>query len=92
MTWGNRIPYTQKQICEEMGLNKSTVSTSFKRLKNAGVLLVDTRVMGRVVYRISENYAVKGKRELQGTQKLVDDVIAKTESKKSLKLLQGGKP
>ena len=56
----NFISISQKDICEQLKMDKSNVSKSMTKLLNKGIILKGPRLNGIYTYTLNANYAYKG--------------------------------
>lgn len=74
----NFISISQKDICQQLKMDKSNVSKSFAKLINKGIILKGPRLSGIYTYILNANYAYKGqlkylKKERKKHLELVED-------------------
>lgn len=68
--YGGTIKSTQTEIAKKLELTPSRVNRAFKRLKDAGMILTAGLDKGTPTFKIANIYAIKGKRELDGSSEL----------------------
>ena len=56
----NYISISQKEICEQLKMDKSNVSKAMTKLLNKGIILKGPRLNGIYTYTLNANYAYKG--------------------------------
>ncbi|WP_299081682.1 hypothetical protein [uncultured Paraglaciecola sp.] len=80
--YGNEIKSTQVEIAFALRMAISTVNRSFARFRQMKMIEASGAVKGTPTYRVSDDYLVKGKRELDGTSKMTDVIYADFVNKK----------
>ena len=58
--FGNEVPYTQKQIADELGLKPSAVSRSIKELLDKRYIMVSRQIGTSKLYMLDPDFAWKG--------------------------------
>ena len=92
LMWGNKVRYSQKEIAEMLGMDKSSISRAFKKLKDRGVIYKDKRITSRTVFLMNTKYAIKGKPQLDGTSELVEkERVNQTAAKLGWSVVSGGR-
>ena len=59
--YGNALAVTQREIAEELQIDPSNVSKSFKRLLDLGIILEGPKIGPLKTYRLNPAYGWKGK-------------------------------
>lgn len=92
LKWGNRVRYNQKEIADLLGIDKSSVSRAFKKLKDRGVIYRDKRITSRAVFLMNTKYAIKGKAQLDGAETIAEkERVNHTAARLGWKVVSGGK-
>lgn len=69
----NYINIPQKQICDELKIKKSNVSTSIKKIIELGILHKGVRIGSCLTYRLDPNFGYKGKsKNISSLDKSID--------------------
>lgn len=72
LSFGGKIPHSQKRIAKELGCSRRSVVNTFSKLKKAGVIYRDEKETESVVYRMNDDFAVKGKTRMIRTKQLIE--------------------
>lgn len=70
--FGGVIRSTQTQIAKELNVTPSRVNRAFKRLREAGMITANGYDKGTPTFRVADHYAIKGKRNLAGTDQMCE--------------------
>ena len=86
----NFISISQKDICEQLKMDKSNVSKSMTKLLNKGIILKGPRLNGIYTYTLNANYAYKGqlkflKQERKKHLELVEEYDTERHIEKKIK-------
>lgn len=70
----NYICLTQKSVCEALGMKKSNVSRSFKKLVAEGIIHEGPKIAQAKTYRLDPNFGFKGKsKNIKGVVQELDE-------------------
>lgn len=76
MEYGGEIPKTQVEIARDLGKSADSVNRSFTRFRRKKMIEKSKDARGYPVYRVCEDFASKGKRQLHGTKRMADVIFA----------------
>ena len=83
-------PHSQKQICEEWGIPRTTLNTTMKQMESAGFLTLSRIPGSRREMRISltESGRVFARQVLQPIHEAEDEALARTAERCSLEFIE----
>lgn len=65
--YGGKIKSTQSEIAKALDITPSRINRAFKRLRDSGMILTAGFEKGTPTFKVANSFAIKGKRELDGT-------------------------
>ncbi|MNW61073.1 MarR family protein [compost metagenome] len=84
----NWLRLSQKEIAEELGMQKQNVNRAMKVLVEKGIIHRGPKVGTMLTYRLDPNFGVKGRAKNERTIRRDIDAMAR---ENGLKVIQGGK-